>query len=58
MPNGVNEQEKTTAEKVRDTMVMQSNEFDKVWLYLQSRALSDMMEDVGAIPNEDKRELK
>ena len=55
--NGDNVQEKTTAEKVKDTMQIQSNEYDKAWLYLQSRALSDMMEDVGAISEEEKTEL-
>ncbi|MCR5283293.1 MAG: hypothetical protein K6E18_07970, partial [Lachnospiraceae bacterium] len=57
-PIGENGQVKTDAEKIQDTMQLQSNEYDKAWLYLQSRALSEMMEDVGAISEEEKAELE
>lgn len=50
MPSGEVKTEKTTEQKLKDTMNLQSNEYDKLWLYLSNLALWGVMDDAQLTP--------
>ena len=57
MPNGEEiREEKTTAQKLQDTVNMQSNEYDKLWLYLSNAALWGLMDDASKLSEESREE--
>ena len=59
MPNGEEiREEKTTAQKLQDTVNMQSNEYDKLWLYLSNAALWGLMDDASKLSEEQKSQLE
>ena len=49
---------KTTEDKIKDTENIQTNEYDRLWLWMMSNALSGIMDDAALLNEDDKKSLK